>query len=276
MEISELHKETFKKGSKTYFNSSIFFPEQIRNDVFVLYGFVRIADDFVDAIPPNKEDFHVFVEKYHDAIDGEPSGDHIIDSFIQLIDKRGFDPEWVTSFLKSMEMDLYKKNYDTLDETIEYMYGSAETIGMFMARIMELPEEALESARMLGRAMQFINFIRDIAEDLSFGRRYLPLEGYSLESLHVDHVSEHVKEFSRFITDQVGIYIKWQEKAESGFKYIPRRYLIPIKTASDMYKWTAMRIRRNPMIVYTRKVKPSKRRIIARILLNTLNPRLKK
>ncbi|MBD3188896.1 phytoene/squalene synthase family protein, partial [Candidatus Bathyarchaeota archaeon] len=113
MEISELHKETFKKGSKTYFNSSIFFPEQIRNDVFVLYGFVRIADDFVDAIPPKKEDFHMFVEKYHDAIDGEPCGDQIIDSFIQLIDKRDFDPEWVTAFLESMEMDLYKKNYDT-------------------------------------------------------------------------------------------------------------------------------------------------------------------
>ena len=68
-------------------------------------------------------------------------------------------------FLGSMAADLTRRFYRTEAETLEYVYGSAEVIGLFMARIMRLPEEALPAARMLGRAMQFINFIRDAAED---------------------------------------------------------------------------------------------------------------
>jgi phytoene synthase len=57
-------------------------------------------------------------------------------------------------------------------------------------------------------------------------------------------------------------------EAEKDFKYIPRRYLIPIKTASDMYKWTAAKIRENPFIIFKEKVKPSKLRIIMDIIKN--------
>jgi len=270
MQIEEVHYQTFKSGSKTYFNSSRFFPPEIRRDVFYLYGFVRKADDFVDAIPQDPDGFYRFRDAYHRALDQPDSGaaDPIIDRFVELHHRKSFNPAWTEAFLKSMEKDLFKHEYNTLEETLEYIYGSAEVIGLFMARIMELPEESYNFAGKLGRAMQYINFIRDIKEDVELGRRYLPLTDTSLNSLDYDYVKNHLAEFRAFHTQQIGLYMGWQREAEKGYRYIPYRYLLPIKTAADMYIWTAQQIEKNPMIVYSRKVKPPKPRIVLQFLYN--------
>jgi phytoene synthase len=263
----------FKEGSKTYFYSSLFFPMDVRGDVFILYAFVRKADDFVDIVPQQTEEFYRFWENYRNAIAANICGDVVIDSFIKMMKRRGLEAEWVAAFFRSMEMDLHKSTYQTIDETIEYIHGSAEVVGLMMARIMDLPEDSYQCARYLGRAMQYINFIRDIQEDLTLGRQYLPqrdLEAYGLESLDRAHITKKESQFSEFINLQLGYYKSWQKMAEQGFSYIPKRYFIPIKTASDMYLWTAEQIKHNPMIVYEKKVKPSMRYILSRFLYSTM------
>ncbi|MFW6196523.1 MAG: phytoene/squalene synthase family protein [Thermoplasmatota archaeon] len=271
--VEQKIKSIFKRGSKTYYYSSIFFPKNIREDVSKLYSFVRKADDYVDAIPQQKDEFLDFVSQYHNALNGEKSGNMVIDEFISLIHKQDFDPDWIDAFLHSMEMDTYKDTYDNIDELKEYLYGSAEVIGLMMAKIMDLPEESYEPARYLGRAMQYINFIRDVEEDIRLNRLYLSsktLKKYGLRSLNFEETSKKKNEFKGFIDEQIDLYFEWQEKAEEGFKYIPRRYLIPIKTASDMYKWTAKKIRINPFTVYESKIKPSKLLIVKQGFYNTI------
>lgn len=267
------HHEVFRRGSKTYFNSSRFFPPEQRDDVFILYGFVRVADDFVDRVPQDATGFQQFVEQYREAMAGKASGVEIIDSFVELGDRRAFDPAWADAFLQSMEWDLTKARYETVEETLEYIYGSAEVIGLYMARILELPREADHPARMLGRAMQFINFLRDIAEDNALGRTYLPIGESGLRSLAEDEARRRPEEFTRFVEAQLDRYESWQAEAEQGYGYIPRRARVPIKTAGDMYNWTAHSIRRDPFIVFERKVKPAKLRILARGIANRLSPR---
>ena len=170
------HKQIFRNGSRTYYVSSRFFPKKVREDVFILYGFVRVADNYVDCIPQDADGFYSFRRAYETALTtGELSGDYIIDSFIDLQRRKNFDEAWTQAFLDSMQHDVVKSSCDTLDEVLTYIYGSAEVIGLFMSRIMNLDDTALPYARMLGRAMQYINFIRDINEDVSLRRRYLPL-----------------------------------------------------------------------------------------------------
>lgn len=261
----------FKKGSKTYFYSSIFFPPHVREDVFKLYSFVRVADDFVDVIPQKREEFYGFKERYKRASLGEKTGDLVIDSFAELAELRGFEPSWVESFLASMEKDLHTRVYNNIEKLKTYLYGSAEVIGLMMAKILELPEEAYDSAMHLGRSMQYVNFIRDIAEDLTLGRIYFPqkeLADNRLENLDYSHVSSNPNGFVDFIHLQLCRYMEWQKRSEKGFEFIPKRYLIPIKTASEMYKWTARVIWHNPFIVYIRKVKPTIPRIISQIGYN--------
>lgn len=269
-------RSIFKGGSKTYYYSSVFFPRNVRKDVSILYSFVRKADDFVDHIPQKQGEFYAFEEGYKKALAGQESGDQVIDSFVDLMDRKGFDPGWVDAFLHSMGLDLVKSRYETLDELKVYLYGSAEVIGLMMAKIMGLPEASYESARYLGRSMQYINFIRDIEEDIELNRQYFPSEDlsrYDLDTLEYSETSRKVEDFTGFVDRQIDRYYDWQFKAEEGFRYIPRWYIIPIKTASDMYKWTAERISLDPYMVYERKLKPSKLRIMENGLLNVFHPK---
>ncbi|NCB01469.1 MAG: phytoene/squalene synthase family protein [Spirochaetia bacterium] len=257
------HEEIFRNGSKTYYFSSRFFPKKVRHDVYILYGFVRVADNYVDAIPQKPEEFYTFRKMYEKALlTGEISGNYIIDSFIDLQKRKNFDVAWTTAFLDSMEHDLIKSTCDTLDETLTYIYGSAEVIGLFMAKIMDLDDEALPYAKMLGRAMQYINFIRDIQEDITLKRRYIPLTETSLEELNEKTALKQKGEFISFLRREIGRYHSWQKEASKGYKFIPRRYRIPIMTAADMYCWTGSTIARDPFIVFEKRVKPSKVRII--------------
>lgn len=263
----------FKKGSKTYYYSTIFFPKKVKRDVFILYSFLRKADDYVDQIPQDSEGFYQFRDRYHQAKEGMETGDIVADSFVELAQRKNFKDEWVDAFLTSMAMDITRSTYHDMDELLTYLYGSSEVVGLFMARIMDLPEESFTAARHLGRAMQYINFIRDIAEDLELGRTYFPqkdLEKFNLTSLEEKETRLNPDGFRNFLNKQLSTYNSWQETAETGFQFIPYRYLIPIKTASDMYNWTARQIAEEPFLVYQRKVKPSAPLIITNIFRNSL------
>jgi len=270
MSITLQQKEIFKKGSKTYFNSSRFFPSEVRADVFILYAFVRVADDFVDSVPQDAKGFYDFKNSYALALSGTSSNNPVIDDFIELMHRRNFKPEWVDGFLHSMELDITKKEYNSLDETLEYIYGSAEVIGLFMVRLLNLPEESFHAAQMLGRSMQYINFIRDVKEDYNLGRRYLPLNGTDLQSLSPEVCTENPQTFADFINAQTHLYQGWQKEAEKGYRYIPKKLLVPIRTASDMYNWTAAQIQKNPSIIWKKKVKPPKALILWTILINRI------
>lgn len=269
--VAEKHEHIFRNGSKTYYFSSRFFPPVVRRDVYALYGFVRVADNLVDDQPVDPDAFHAFRKTYTEALtSGKASGDVIIDAFLELQNRKHFDPAWTEAFLDSMEHDLSARTCESLDEVLTYIYGSAEVIGLYMARIMDLSEEAFGYAAMLGRAMQYINFIRDIKEDLEIGRRYLPLGGSGLTSLDSEYVQQHPEQFKTFIRDEIKRYQHWQKEAQKGYRFIPRRYRIPIMTAADMYCWTAHQIAKDPFIVFEKKVKPPKARILRKGIAHSI------
>ncbi|MFP4300736.1 MAG: squalene/phytoene synthase family protein, partial [Spirochaetaceae bacterium] len=220
--------------------------------------------------PQDAEGFYEFRRAYEKALEGRPSGRVIIDSYVELAERHNFPDSWTEAFLHSMEMDLVKKRHLTIQESLEYIYGSAEVIGLFMAKLMQLPEHSYRAAQMLGRAMQYINFIRDIDEDNELGRTYLPLSESNLPDLTVQTAREHPSEFRSFLSAQLERYRRWQAEAEEGYRFIPKRYLVPIKTAGDMYNWTAATIATDPFVVYSRKVKPRRGRILAQVVRNAL------
>ncbi len=209
---------------------------------------------------------------YRKAVRGAVSwddADPVLAGFVWLHLECSFDPSWVEAFFYSMSLDLDKKNYNTLEETIEYMYGSAEVIGLFMAKIMNLPDAALSGARMLGRSMQYINFIRDIKEDNTFGRRYIPLSDAPFKNLQEEETRKYPDDFEKFIRRELRRFLEWQEEANASFMYLPRRFRVAVGTASDMYLWTAEQLYRNPWRVYRGSLKPSKSHIILRAIVNS-------
>ena len=272
--VNNIHINIFRKASKTYFYSSLFFPKNVRDDIFILYAFVRTADDLVDTLPQDKIAFKNFVKEYKKTLSKKTSENIIIDSFVEMINRRKINKIWINSFLKAMESDLDKTSYLSIKQTEKYIYGSADVIGLMMAKILDLPEKSYRYAKGLGKSMQLSNFIRDIEEDNLLGRCYFPqneLKKFGLKSLQYSDVSVDKRQFIKFIRFQIKRYQKWQTQAEKGFKYIPKKYRIAIKTASDMYKKTQEIIYKDPFIIYEKKVKPTKIEVITRGLLNTIS-----
>jgi len=262
---NNLQKNIFKRGSRTYFYSSIFFPKKVKKEVGTLYAFVRLVDDFVDSSPQKRQEFFDFYEKFKKAWNGDFVEDKIIDDFVVLAKQKEFLLEWIESFFQAMKSDLEEKKYFEIDDTILYMYGSAEVIGLMMSKIMKLNTQSYYGAKMLGRSMQYINFIRDLEEDNNLGRQYLPIKEmreFGLESLRKEIVKKNEKNFILYIKKQLNYYNKWQNEAADAFKYLSFRYYIPIVTASLMYNYTAKIIKKNPFIIFEKGVKPSISRII--------------
>ena len=269
--IDQTVYDIFKRGSRTYFYSTLFFPPDVKAKVFSLYSFVRTADDLVDSVPQRGEEFHAFVDTYRAALAGGTTGNTVIDGFVALQRRNGIEQAWVDAFLFSMELDLSVHRYRTLDDLRVYLYGSAEVIGLMMARILDLPSACFGAACHLGRAMQYINFIRDIAEDSGMGRTYMPedeLQRFGLKSLEEEYLRRHPAAFRAFIHAQCDLYREWQAIGEMGYGYIPWRMRLPIMTASDMYGWTARQIERDPFVIFDRKVRPSVPRIVTRLTAN--------
>lgn len=273
--INKTIYQIFHKGSRTMFYSSLFFPKKIRNDVFICYAFVRRADDLVDSLPKNPKEFYRFKHTYEQATHGTHTGDIVIDSFAELETRKHFNPTWTQAFLHSMELDLTKTTYETVQELLDYVYGAAEVMGLYMSNILNLPKEAYPSARYLGRAFQCINALRDIAEDNTLGRSYIPLEDLqenSLQNLDYHYVNQHPENYAHLINTHITRFYYWLQTAEQGYQYLPKRYLISVKTAMDMYQWTAEQIQKNPYIVYDWKVKPLISQIIGTVFSNLINP----
>lgn len=269
--MNKLPVDIMRRGSTTFFNSSLFFPPAVRRDVVTLYAFVRTADDFVDAVPQDADGFHAFADDYLTALNGGSVDNPVITGFVELAERRTFQAVWIDAFLDVMAQDLWKKEYETLDETIAYMHGSAETVGLMMAKVMSLPDEALPYAALLGRAFQYINFVRDIREDLELGRTYIPTEDlaeFNVPGLTLSKATEWPDIFNKLIIKQLQRYRQWRREAGEGFRFIPARYLIAIKTAADMFDMTAAEIERNPAVVLQKNVKPSKCRVMTAGLRN--------
>ncbi|MCT4629066.1 phytoene/squalene synthase family protein [Winogradskyella sp.] len=156
--------------------------ETIRQDIYNIYGFVRFADEIVDTFHDyNKEKlFKNFETDLENALTDKISLNPILNSFQETYHKYSIDKHLVDAFMNSMRLDLHKKNYDTEQEYKDYIYGSADVVGLMCLKVFvkgdnEKYENLKDSAMSLGSAFQKVNFLRDLkadSEDLS--RNYFP------------------------------------------------------------------------------------------------------
>lgn len=261
-----MKQEIFKKGSVTYYYASWFFPAGIRDEVGTLYAYVRQVDDLVDKKLPETARAGRMYSQTGAAWEGKKVQDPIVGEFVRLAKSKDFEWEWIEAFWRAMKWDLVRKDYQTWRDLENYIFGSAEVVGLMMAKIMRLPSEAMGPARMQGKAMQFINFVRDVKEDWELGRVYLPLE--DRERFGVKKIGDGGwKDLIRF---EIGRYRELQRGAETGYKFLPFKFKVAIKTAAEMYNWTANQIDKDPDVVWVKKVKPKKWRVLLQGLKNSL------
>jgi 15-cis-phytoene synthase len=172
--ITQRYSTSFSMGIK------VFHP-RFRRPIYGIYGFVRFADEIVDTFHEydKRRLFDRFVEDTWLAIADRISLNPVLHAFQEVVHRYGIDRDLIEAFLKSMEMDLDQNAYDPKGYD-EYIYGSAEVVGLMCLRVFTENNDAeyqrlKEPARRLGAAFQKINFLRDIKSDYDErGRIYFP------------------------------------------------------------------------------------------------------
>lgn len=154
----------------------------IRNDIYNIYGFVRLADEIVDSFHDYDKEalFDLFSNELELALKNKISLNPILNSFQYTFHKYNLDKDLVDAFMNSMRLDLHKSKYLTLEEFNNYIYGSADVVGLMCLRVFVKGDdikynELKESAMALGSAFQKVNFLRDLKADFDdLNRSYFP------------------------------------------------------------------------------------------------------
>ena len=191
-------KEIMEEYSTTYNSCMDSWPDEFKNDVYKLYAYLRVCDEMVEG---------------HKTLHDFKHWRKVIEQFYEVSDKHQFDGEWLSDFHISMYQDMIKKEH-TIVSMLEYCKGSAESVGMMMAKILECPPEAEDYARALGRAYQIINFVRDYDEDIAKGYQY---------------ITDDFKFYIKLFRDELNYSM-------TGLHYIPAKYRQPIMEANKMYE----------------------------------------
>jgi phytoene synthase len=175
-------RELNKRYGTTYYRSTFLLPRVKRHHVHALYAFCRYADDIVDDLGPASVDERAaalgdFGVRFFADLERGRSDDLVLKAVVHTVRAFDIDRDCFRRFLRSMTMDLSVATYETFEDLLDYMDGSAAVIGEMMLPVLEpLSDEALAPARDLGNAFQLTNFLRDVREDLDRGRVYIPQE----------------------------------------------------------------------------------------------------
>ncbi|HAB28843.1 MAG: phytoene synthase [Xanthomarina sp.] len=218
--VTNAYSTSFSLGIKL-------FAPSIRPHIYAIYGFVRYADEIVDSFEGynQKELFHDFVEDYKKSLDRKISLNPIINAFQEVVHNYNLHT-YADDFLKRMEADLYVTDYTTKEAYENYIYGSADVVGLMCLRVFVNNDEAKfnalkDSARHLGSAFQKVNFLRDIKDDMEqLGRSYFPnlsnniLNNATKEEI-IDDINIDLKEAYKGIVQlplesRFGVYIAYR------------------------------------------------------------------
>lgn len=223
--------------------------KEMRESVYSIYGFVRLADEIVDTFHNTNQKYLLddFEKEYYKTLEHGVSMNPVLHAFGITVTKYQFPNELVNSFLKSMRADLSKQEYKTNSELDTYIHGSANVVGLmcllvFLEGDKQRYGELKDSAMKLGSAFQKVNFLRDLKADTQeLNRLYFP-------EVEMDSFTEQVKQV--LINDIENDF----NEAEIGIKALPGKARLATFIAFTYYKRLLKKLKQTPAkeIVSTR------------------------
>lgn len=234
--VTKTYSTSFSLATKMLYSS-------IRSDIYNIYGFVRFSDEIVDSFHGyNKEFlFDKFSEDLELALEHRISLNPILNSFQYTFHKYNIDKSLVNAFMNSMRLDLHKNTYLTEDEYKNYIYGSADVVGLMCLKVFikgdnEKYETLKDTAMSLGSAFQKVNFLRDLKADFDgLNRSYFP-------NVDLDNLDEASKK--QIIEDIESDF----EKGLSGIKKLPIEAKFGVFMAYRYYKQLLKKLKKTPAL----------------------------
>jgi phytoene synthase len=249
MNMTQLYNDVSFKISKlvtqsysTSFSIAVsFLDAEMRKAIYGIYGFVRLADEIVDTFHDHdkKALLQKFENDYYEALNNGLSLNPVLHSFQQVVNTYKIPDELIQAFLNSMKADLYKHEYNNKASIDEYIYGSAEAVGLMCLKVFVRGnashyDELRHPAMRLGAAFQKVNFLRDLRSDMEFlGRSYFP-------EITFKTLDEVVKK--QLIHDIKADF----SDAYPGIRKLPRAAKLPVLIAYSYYLCLLQKIKKTP------------------------------
>jgi len=251
---------------KTYYLATLLLPKAKRPFVHALYGFARYADEIVDDLASHltpaekKSELGRWSDSILKSLENGKSDDHIGRALIDTVNRFNIPHAHFSAFLHSMAMDLTVTEYESFEDLMEYIYGSACVIGLEMVLVLgAISDKAYEPAEKLGTAFQLANFIRDVGEDLDRGRVYLPLN--ELRAHGVDRAMLERRtltpEIVSALKEQIARVRTLQGQANPGIEFLSPTSRPCIQAASELYCGIVDEVENNNYEIFTKRAKTS-------------------
>lgn len=254
----KVSKATTQQYSTSFSLGILALSPKIRNPIYAIYGYVRLADEIVDSFHgyDKQKLLSRFREETSEALEEKISLNPILQSFQETVHQYQIDHNLITQFLKSMEMDLHKVDYNS-ELYKEYILGSAEVVGLMCLHVFvdgnKAEFEKLKPyAMVLGSAFQKVNFLRDMKDDYyTLGRTYFP---------NVD-----IRDFDQKVKCEIeqDIHNEFQIALE-GIKMLPRTSRFGVYLAYRYYVSLFNKIRKTSACkIINQRIRISNRRKIS-------------
>ena len=260
-----------KKYSTSFSIAVRLLAPDIRQAIYNIYGFVRVADEIVDSFEgyPKEELLNRFEEEYQYAIETGISTNPVINAFQKTVKEYNIEAKLVESFLKSMRADLNKQVYENQEEIDEYIYGSADVVGLMCLKVFVKGDQEKylnlkEPAMKLGSAFQKVNFLRDLNEDFeNLNRSYFP-------NINPNKLSETDKK--KVLTE----IKKDFEEAYTGIVKLPKEAKLAVYVAYKYYSNLLYKIEKTPSaILKERRIRVSNPKKMYLLIVSYFNFKLK-
>jgi phytoene synthase len=239
---------------KTYYLATLLLPAAKRPFVHALYGFARYADEIVDdlestlTLDEKAEALKNWGEGVLKDLRVGASKDAIGMALADTVRRFDIPVEYFESFMHSMAMDLTVTEYQTFEDLMEYVYGSASVIGLQMVPILgPLSPEAYPLAEKLGTAFQLANFIRDVGEDLES-------HGVSWEMLSDRVVTPQIRSA---LKEQIARVRRLKLEADAGIHLLEPSSRPCIQAASELYCGIVDEVEKIDYQIFTERAKTS-------------------
>jgi len=251
-----------RRHGTTYYWSTYLLPRRQRPHIHAIYGFCRYADDIVDDLASTatpemrRQALTDFGDGFFADLDRGMSNHPVLAAVIDTVQAYDIDTDCFRRFLRSMDMDFTRPIYETFDDLLEYMDGSAAVIGEMVLPIITPNPTAgmIRRANDLGVAFQLSNFLRDAGEDLERDRVYIPQEdirrfGAGPEDRKVTPAWVDLMKF------EIARTREYYRSADAGIPLLPHRSARCIRGARVLYAAILDRIEAAGYDVFTQRVR---------------------
>lgn len=235
-------EQVMRDNGKTFFWATTFIPREEAEDIYTLYAFCRFVDDLVDVR-------ELSCKKIIEDLENQDSEIPPVQRFLSMTSRRKMSLEPAKILVNTLENDRSGQRIESWRNLLHYCYGVASTVGLMMCDILGVKnQQAYAFAIDLGIAMQLTNIARDVFEDASKNRIYLPQEAFSSSISDVNILlNENLDQLLNVREKLLKMANLYYSSADRGMHFLPIGSRLAIIIASRLYQAKGETIRKDPL-----------------------------